>query len=46
LQTHTVLVFISVVGGMIVYGPSGVLLGPIVLTVTQVLLETSRNDRV
>lgn len=45
LQMHTALVFISVVGGMIVYGPSGVLLGPIVLTVTQVLLETSRKNQ-
>lgn len=39
LQVHTVPVFISVVGGMLVFGPSGILLGPIVLTVTQVLLE-------
>jgi predicted PurR-regulated permease PerM len=46
LQTHTVLVFISVVGGMMLYGPSGTLLGPIVLTVTQVLLESSRKNQV
>ncbi len=39
IQTHTVLVFISVVGGILLFGPSGVLLGPITLTVTQVLLE-------
>jgi predicted PurR-regulated permease PerM len=39
LQTHTVLVFISVVGGMLLFGPSGILLGPIVLMITQVLLE-------
>jgi predicted PurR-regulated permease PerM len=32
-------VFISVVGGMLVFGPSGILLGPIILTETQVLLE-------
>ncbi|XZE18866.1 AI-2E family transporter [Pirellulaceae bacterium SH449] len=44
LKTHTVLVFISVVGGMLLFGPSGVLLGPIILTVTQVLLEISMPD--
>jgi len=43
LQIHTVAVFISVVGGMLLFGPSGILLGPIVLTVTQVLLELSRG---
>ena len=43
LQTHTVLVFISVVGGMLFFGPSGVLLGPIALTVTQTLLELNRE---
>ena len=44
LQTHTVLVFMSVVGGMLLFGPSGILLGPIVLTITQVLLEL-RHDK-
>ncbi len=41
LNTHAVLVFMSVVGGILLFGPSGVLLGPIVLTVTQVLLEVN-----
>lgn len=44
LHTHTALVFISVVGGMLFFGPSGVLIGPIVLTVTQVLLELNTPD--
>ena len=39
LQMHTVPVFISVVGGMLVFGACGILLGPVVLTITQVLLE-------
>lgn len=39
LKTHTTLVFISVVGGMLLFGASGILLGPIVLTTTQFLLE-------
>jgi len=43
LQIHTVAVFISVVGGMLLFGPSGILLGPIVLTVTQVLLELNHG---
>ncbi|MCU0713980.1 MAG: AI-2E family transporter [Pirellula sp.] len=44
LHSHTALVFISVVGGMLFFGPSGVLIGPIVLTVTQVLLELNTPD--
>jgi predicted PurR-regulated permease PerM len=39
LKLHTVPVFISVVGGLIVFGPSGLILGPIILTITIVLLE-------
>jgi len=39
LKLHTVLVFVSVVGGVILFGPAGLLLGPMVLTVTMVLLE-------
>jgi predicted PurR-regulated permease PerM len=43
LKLHTVLVFISVVGGLLVFGASGLILGPVVLTVTTVLLETWRS---
>ncbi|MGQ0620618.1 MAG: AI-2E family transporter [Panacagrimonas sp.] len=39
LKLHTVLAFISVVGGLILFGPAGLILGPVVLTVTLVLLE-------
>jgi len=39
LKLHTVLVFISVVGGVILFGPAGLILGPVALTVTIVLLE-------
>lgn len=45
LKLHTVLAFISVVGGLIVFGPSGLILGPIVLTITMVLLEIW-NERI
>ncbi len=39
LQMPTVLAFISVVGGIAVFGPAGLILGPVALTVTMVLLE-------
>lgn len=39
LRMHTVLAFIAIVGGLIVFGPSGLILGPVVFTVTRLLLE-------
>lgn len=39
LKIHTVLAFMSVVGGLLLFGAAGLILGPIVLTVTTVLLE-------
>ena len=39
LKQHTVLAFISVVGGILVFGPAGLVLGPAALTATAVLLE-------
>ena len=43
LKLHTVLAFIAVVGGLILFGPSGLILGPVVLTITQLLLEIWRS---
>ena len=43
LKLHTVLVFMSVVGGLILFGPAGLILGPVALTVTMVLLEIWSN---
>jgi predicted PurR-regulated permease PerM len=43
LKLHTVLTFMSVVGGVLLFGPAGLVLGPIVLTVTLVLLEIWRR---
>jgi predicted PurR-regulated permease PerM len=40
LKLHTILAFMSVVGGLILFGPAGLILGPVALTVTTVLLET------
>ena len=45
LKLHTVLAFISVVGGLILFGPGGLILGPVTLTITMVLLEIW-SDRV
>ncbi|KAF0192784.1 MAG: hypothetical protein FD165_554 [Gammaproteobacteria bacterium] len=39
LKIHTVLAFVSVVGGLIVFGPSGLILGPVIFTITRFLLE-------
>ena len=46
LKMHTVLAFISIVGGLIVFGPSGLILGPVIFTVTRLLLEIwSRQNK-
>lgn len=39
LKLHTVLAFLSVVGGLIVFGSAGLILGPVTLTITTVLLN-------
>lgn len=42
MHLHTVLVFISIVGGLFVFGAAGLILGPMLLTATTVLLEAWR----
>jgi predicted PurR-regulated permease PerM len=39
---HTIIAFVSIVGGMIFFGAAGLILGPIVFTVTRVLLQIWR----
>ena len=39
LKMHTLVAFVAIVGGLIVFGPSGLILGPVVFTVTRLLLE-------
>lgn len=39
LKLHTVLAFISVVGGLMLFGPAGLILGPVALTITMGLLD-------
>jgi predicted PurR-regulated permease PerM len=43
LRLHTIPAFMAIVGGLIVFGPSGVILGPMTLTVTILLLEIWQN---
>jgi predicted PurR-regulated permease PerM len=46
LKMHTILAFVSLVGGLIVFGPSGLILGPVIFTITRLLLEiwSSQNS--
>ena len=39
LKMHTILIFISVIGGLLKFGPAGIILGPVTLAVTVTLLE-------
>jgi predicted PurR-regulated permease PerM len=42
LRMHTVPVFIAIIGGLVVFGASGLVLGPLVLAITLVLLDIWR----
>jgi predicted PurR-regulated permease PerM len=42
LRMHTIPTFISIVGGLVLFGTSGLLLGPLIVTVTIFLLEIWR----
>ena len=46
LKLHTVLAFMSIVGGLMLFGPAGLILGPVSLMVTIVLLECWRISNV
>ena len=45
LKLHTVLAFMSVVGSLALFGPVGLILGPVALTITMGLLEIWPNRR-
>lgn len=42
LRLHTVPVFVAIVGGLIVFGPSGLILGPVILALTDAAIEVWR----
>jgi predicted PurR-regulated permease PerM len=44
LKMHTVLAFVTIVGGLMVFGASGFILGPVIFTVTRILLEVWRSQ--
>lgn len=46
LKLHTVPSFIAIVGGLILFGTSGLILGPLVVTMTLALVEIWRSRRV
>ena len=39
LKMHTLLAFVSIVGGLMVFGSSGLILGPVTFAITRLLLE-------
>lgn len=43
LKLHTVLAFLSLLGGLVVFGASGLILGPVILTITLELLASWRE---
>jgi predicted PurR-regulated permease PerM len=43
LRMHTALAFIALAGGLLLFGPAGLLLGPLVVTLTLSLLEGWRD---
>ena len=42
LRLHTVRAFIAIVGGLLLFGASGIILGPLVVKVTMFFLEMWR----
>ncbi len=44
IRMHTIPTFISLVGGVFAFGPAGIILGPVVLTITLFLLEYWHNE--
>ncbi len=43
LKLHTMLAFMSMIGGIIVFGPAGLVIGPVIFTVTLLLLDIWRE---
>ena len=43
MKQHTVVALIAIVGGIVVFGASGIILGPVIVTLTLFLLEVWRR---
>jgi predicted PurR-regulated permease PerM len=43
LKLHTIVAFMAIIGGLVVFGSSGLILGPVTLTVTMLLFEIWRR---
>ncbi len=43
MQMHSAVVFFAIVGGLIVFGPAGLILGPVVFAVAEALIEIWRR---
>ena len=43
LRLHTLPVFVAMLGGLVVFGASGIILGPVVLAITAALIEVWRR---
>jgi predicted PurR-regulated permease PerM len=43
LRQHTVVAFLSIIGGLALFGATGIVLGPVIVTVTFFLLEVWRR---
>lgn len=44
LRTHTIPTFIALVGGLFVFGPAGLILGPVIFTIALFLLDYWRGE--
>lgn len=45
LKAHTMTTFISIVGGIFVFGPAGLIIGPVVFTIARYLLDYWREHQ-
>jgi predicted PurR-regulated permease PerM len=43
LRTHTLIAFLSILGGLTLFGPTGIILGPVVVNLTAFLLQLWRR---
>jgi predicted PurR-regulated permease PerM len=43
LRTHTLIAFLSILGGLALFGPTGIILGPVVVNLTVFLLQLWRR---